>query len=285
MTLTTNYTFVYNGLTIGAGTPYQIIEVDGLEGVPELRVQDDNRGGNDGAFTGRDFYNGRTISITLNIFGTQGGNSAVGNYNLFQRAYLPQTSGTQSLQFLLSTADTDKVIQGRVRQVKTKVDKDYTMGFIRTQLVFFCPDPRYYENTSNTATLGAPLTATGRTYNRTYNLSYGGGGSSQAVVTNAGYIYTNPVITITGPAINPGVSCLEQGKTLQALVTLNAGDVLVIDLFNKLVTLNGSSVRNLVTAGSQWFVANPGTNTFVLFADAGATASTGGSVVYSSAYI
>jgi len=64
--LTNSYSFSFNGITFGgAGSPYQILSVDGLEGLPGIRNQDDNRGYADGMFSGRDFLGGRTISFTL----------------------------------------------------------------------------------------------------------------------------------------------------------------------------------------------------------------------------
>ena len=45
------YQFSFNGFSFGgAGSVYQIESVDGLEGLPGIRTQDDNRGYNDGMF-------------------------------------------------------------------------------------------------------------------------------------------------------------------------------------------------------------------------------------------
>jgi len=69
--LTQQYSFSFNGQTFGgANSPYQILSVDGLEGLPGIRNQDDNRGFADGMFSGQDFYGGRTVSIIFNTFGT-----------------------------------------------------------------------------------------------------------------------------------------------------------------------------------------------------------------------
>ena len=72
-TITTlnSYSFAFNGFIFGgADSPYQITSVDGIEDLPTLRVQDDNRGYQDGMFTGRDFLSGRSILMTLHVFGT-----------------------------------------------------------------------------------------------------------------------------------------------------------------------------------------------------------------------
>ena len=110
-----NYSFSFNSQVFGGtGSPYQILTIDGLEGLPGIRNQDDNRGYADGMFTGRDFLGGRMISITFQVTGSPGA-SAQANFNTLQRALLPQTSGTTPLYFLLSNAEGEQVINARVR--------------------------------------------------------------------------------------------------------------------------------------------------------------------------
>lgn len=279
-----DYSFSFGAFTFGARTPFPVLEIDGLEGVPELRVQDDNRGYNDGSYSGRDFYNGRTITFSVNIFAGNG-NSAQTNYNLFQASIQPQSTGTQALAFKLSPSDTEKTIQARVRQVKTKVDPDYTYGYIKTQVVMFCPDPRYYDNTTTFVSITPPLTSPGRTYDRVYPLSFGGGGSNQASIYNTGTIYTSPIITITGPGTLPVIGLVGSTNYVGVNYTLASTDTLVIDLNQKLVTLNGTAVRNLVLAGSNWFTAPVGTSQFYLNFSAGVSAATTATISYSPAYI
>lgn len=279
-----DYSFTFGSFTFGAGTPFPILEIDGLEGVPELRVQDDNRGYNDGSFSGRDFYNGRTITFQINVF-SGNGNSAQTNYNLLQSSLLPQATGTSTLAFKLSPSDTEKTTQARVRQVRTKVDPEFTFGYIKTQVVMFCPDPRYYDNSTTFVSIYPPLTTPGRTYDRVYDLNFGGGGSNQASIFNTGWIYTSPVITITGPCNIPVIGLSGTTSYVGVNYQLTATDTVVIDLNQKLVTLNGTAARNLVTPGSIWFTAPPGTSQFYFSVSSGATASTNATISYSPAYV
>lgn len=312
-----NYSFTFGTFSFGAGTPYQIMDIDGLEGLPELRVQDDNRGYNDGAISGRDFYNGRTITMTIYTFATQGGASAFANFNALQTALQPQSTGTQTLQFLLSTSETEKQIQARVRSRKTTVDPEYTFGYIRSQVSFFCPEPRYFDNVLSTTTLSPRTTSNGRDYlgylqtpytgytpipadlsytgrvytytppvgTPTIGVQYGGGSVTAAIVSNFGWIYATPTITVNGPLTSVTVGSYEQQASITVNVTLSASDSLVFDLNQKLVTLNGSSVRNLVAAGSKWFVAPPGFSTFYMTAANVTAGTTAGTVTWRNAYI
>lgn len=282
------YSFSFNGQVFGgAGSPYQILSVDGLESLPGIRNQDDNRGYQDGMFTGRDFLGGRTISMIIQTTATPGA-TAQANYNTLQRTLQPQTSGTTPLYFILSAGETEQVIQARVRQNVTTVNPNYTYGLIMSQVEFFCPDPRYYDSNIQTATLNYSP-PTGRVYNRIYNLVYGGGSSViTTTITNNGWTDTYPTITLNGPIDNPVLGNNTQGFALNFNVILSSSDDFVVDLYNKLITLNGQPARNtLISGSSQWFSAQPGNNDFYLTGDAGSTlvGVTGATVEWQSAYI
>ena len=284
-TLTTSYSFSFGNKTFGGeGSPYQILSVDGLESLPAIRNQDDNRGYADGMFSGRDFYSGRTISIIFNTFGANGV-SAQTNFNTIQSYLLPQTSGTTPLYFLLPPNQT-QFINARVRALRTTVDPNYTYGYITAQVEFFCPNPLYFNNVTQTATM-AYLPPTGRTYNRIYNLVYDPSTSDiTTTVTNNGWANAYPVIDLNGPIINPRVGNQTQNAYLQFSGSYTASDHLVIDLYNKLVTLNELPSRNLLDSGT-WFSASPGDNIFYLTGDAGSTEInvTQATVTWNSAFV
>lgn len=265
-----NYSFSFNGQVFGgSNSPYQVLSVDGLESLPGIRNQDDNRGYADGMFSGRDFLAGRTISIIFNTFATPGF-SAQDNYNTIQRALLPQTQGTTPLYFALSDNTVEQVIYARVRALQTTIDPNYTYGYITSQVQFFCPDPSYYSSNTQTATL-LYSPPTGRIYNRTYNLVYGGGSATITTsVENSGWGQTYPLITLYGPIDNPVLGNETEDAQLNFNVSMSDTDVLVVDLYNKLITLNGNPARNLLTSGT-WFSAQPGNNLFFLTGDAGST--------------
>lgn len=285
-TLTQVYSFSFNNQTFGgAGSPYQILSVDGLESLPSIRNQDDNRGYADGMFSGRDFLSGRTISIIFNTFANNLG-SAQENYNTIQRSLLPQTQGTTPLYFKFPNSPTsEQFINARVRGLRTTVDPNYTYGYITSQVEFFCPDPSYYNNNLQTAILSY-LAPTGRTYNRIYNLIYDPSSNSvSTTINNIGWATTYPTITLYGPIVDPTFSNVTTGNSLTFNCTLSSSDVLEIDLYNKLVTLNGASARNLLQSGT-WFGAPPGESIFSLSAPSGyVVGQTTATINWYSAYI
>jgi len=280
-----NYSFAFNGFVFGGGSSvYQITNVEGLEALPGIRNQDDNRGYFDGMFSGRDFLGGRTIVINM-ITLSGNGNSAQGNFNLLQAAINPQQSGTTPLQFQLSPVDNLQFVNARVRARATSLDPNYTYGYITSQLTFFCPDPNIYDNTIQTGTMSVS-TPLGRTYNRTYNLTYGGGSQTQTLnVTNQGWATTYPQITIKGPIINPVIGNLTTSQALNFNYTMGASDTFVIDLLNRTVLLNGAPARNLLFGTSAWFAAPPGTSQYYFSGLGSAVGVTNATVQWNNAYI
>jgi phage-related protein len=284
-TLTNVYSFAFNGQVFGgADSPYQILSVDGLESLPGIRNQDDNRGYHDGMFTGRDFLAGRTITIIFNTFGNNLG-SAQTNYNTIQRTLLPQTSGTTPLYFKFPNIPTsEQFVNARVRGLRTSVDPNYTYGYITSMVEFFCPDPNYYDSNFQTANMLISA-ALGRTYNREFNYTYGGGSSSvTTTINNIGWATTYPTITIQGPITNPIIGNTTTGNTLNFTGTYTALDTLEIDLYNQLITLNGVAARNLLISGT-WFDAPPGNSNFFFTGSSTLAGTTQATVSWYSAYI
>jgi hypothetical protein len=285
MPLTTLYAFQFNGLTFGgAGSPYQIQSVDGLEGLPQIRNQDDNRGYADGMFTGQDFLSGRTLTIIFNTFATSGGASAQANYNSIQQKLLPQVSGTTPLYFFINAGGTEQYISARVRALRTTIDPNFTYGYITTQVEFFCPDPNYYDSTLQTASLvlGSGL---GRIYNRTFNYTYGTGVAPFTTVTNAGWATTYPTITFNGPITNPIIGNATTGNYIYLLGNFADTDVIVVNTQDKLITLNGQPARNLMLGGSTWFALPTGTSNIFWLGSGTLAGTTAGTITWRNAYI
>ena len=284
-TLSQLYSFSFNGYTFGgANSPHQVQNIVGLESLPGIRSQDDNRGYADGMFSGRDFFAGRTISIVFNTFESPGV-SAQTNYNTIQSYLLPQQSGTTPLYFKFPNSPTsEQVVFARVRSMTTNIDPNYTYGYITSQVDFFCPDPNYYNNNLQTAVM-AVLPAVGRTYDRVYDLVYGGAtGYITTTVNNIGWATTYPNISLVGPITNPLLGNLTTGEFIQITGSFNLLDTINIDLYNKLITLNGNPARNLFTSGN-WFSAQPGNNTFYFNGTFTVANQTKATVTWRSAYV
>ena len=234
-----------------------------------------------------------TIPVAITDTYTSGGSanvamSAQANYNLLKQNLLPTQgyttfSNTNQLQFQLSAASGLQFFNARVRDSKTVITPDFTYGYITSQWTFYCPDPRFYDNTQQSASL-IGTNYLGRLYNRIYPLTYGGGAAG-TTITNKGWANTYPIITITGPITNAIVGNSTQGNYITIQGTYANTDTIIVDLGQRLVTLNGASARNLVAGGSNWFYAQPGANQFYLAGTGTLLGTTSATVTWYNSYI
>ena len=250
------YQFAFNDFTFGAGTVYSVIDVDGIASLPPLRTQDDNRGYVDGAYSGRDFYDGRTITFNIVTFGDSS-HTAQYYYRALKTALAPQQIGSpgnlSTFQFRLDSGDTLKTMAGRVRANETVIDADYTYGYIQSLITLYFPDPRYYDNTVQTAT------------------------GSTVSVANAGWASTCPIITIASPGAS---GTIYNGMDTMAFANVNTGANLVIDLLYRTITQNSLASRNVLVGNSTW--AYVPANTTLSFVSSGMGSM---SIAWQNAYI
>ena len=226
------YQFAFNGFVFGAGTNYTVTKVDGLMGLPDIRVQDDIRGYTDGQYSGRDFYNGRTVTIDMVILGDSSHNAQY-YYNVLQSNLYPQQIGTPSalgaFQFETTASIGLKVMYGRVRKITTSIDPEYTYGYIQSTVELFFPDPRYYDYPSTTAS------------------------GSSVSLTNNGWAISCPVITVSSA---PSLFTISDGTTSMSFAP-SLGSTVVIDLLQRTITQNGSPARTILTTSNGWLSLAP----------------------------
>jgi len=249
------FQFAFNGFIFGAGTTYTVTNVDGLAGLAPLRVQDDIRGYTDGQYSGRDFYDGRTVTIDMVILGDSSHNAQY-YYNQLQINLYPQQLGTPSalgaFQFELSSSIGLKVMYGRVRNIQTAIDPEFAYGYIQTSIEFFFPDPRYYDYPYTTSS-----------------------GTSVAM-TNGGWAISCPVITV---ASNPGGFTITDSNSNSMSFSATSGTTVVIDLLQRTITQNGNPNRGIMTTSTGWLQLAPvSSNTFTI--SAGSM-----SISYTNAYV
>lgn len=291
-----DYSFAFNDFIFGGGdSVYQVMTLDGLEDLPAIRSQDDNRGYLDGMWTGRDFLSGRTLTFTMTVRGDS--NYSMTHYlDLLQANLIPQQQGTGLLQFKLPNNGLQR-INARVRRRAITINTNYSSGLATVIYEFFCPNPLYYDDTLKSTDLALATTVAGRTYNRVYTgtaqvganpyqtgMIYGSGSVSANLITNDGWTTTYPEITIQGPAINPKVTSVTAGAFLLIDSTLGTNDTLILDTYNRTVTLNGINRRALLNNSSTWFAAPPGTS-YYTFTATGTNGNTSCLVTWRNAYI
>lgn len=250
-------------LTFGSGTPYIVESVDGLTSLPPLRNQDDNRGYIDGSWSGRDFYDARTITFQIVIIGNSSHNAQY-YYNQLQQSLYPQQQGFYPsanypaseqlgvLQFEITSITGLQRIYARVRSIETPLDPDFTYGYISSTIEFYCPDPRYYDDT--------PSTPSG----------------SAVSVSNAGWATMCPMITIISPSASFTIT--DSNGYQMIFAGVNTSYPIVIDTLARTIYNNGFA-RQLMTYNSQWLSIPPfGSSTWTL-------SSGSMTVTYRNAYV
>ena len=243
------YQFTPNGsstpFVFGAATPYAVESIDGMGSSP-IRNQDDNRGYIDGNFSGRDFYDARTVTFDILIIGDDS-HSAQYYYKQLQSSlyaqplgYYPdpyastQPTGTLGLfQFQLSAITGIQRMWGRVRDITTTIDPEFSFGYITCTVEFFFPDPRYYDDALITSSSGT-------------NIS----------LTNAGWATTCPAITIASPSASGSITDNTNGYVMQ-FANVNTSYPLVIDTLRRTITQNSLPARNVLTNVNNWLCLPP----------------------------
>jgi phage-related protein len=132
-----------------------------------------------------------------------------------------------------------------------------------------------------------PTSTGGRSYPRTYPLSYGTarvGGSISC--NNAGNFESLPLIKIYGPVVSPEIKNItDDNKYIKVNMTVSAGDYLEIDFSNHTVMLNGTASRYLyLDSGSEWFSLLAGNNSLT-FKDSGGDITGKAEIIFRSAWI
>jgi len=262
-------------LSFGPGTPYPVMEIDGIDGLPDIQAADVDRPQTDGSWSGADQVSPRTIVLSLGI---QGDDPA--DLEAKRKAALfvlgPSRKAVERLIF------TDgRMVYGKLRKsaMPSDMGNDWRLGEIHLQ--FLCPDPRVYTGDLQSVTLiagGARLS--GRTYPRGYqsgipNFVAPKGWQyppltqviSAGQLTNIGNVPAPCDCTLTGPLLNPAIEVI--GQTWFPInVSLGATDVLQVTR-DYHVILNGVERRDLIGIGAQWPVIPNGTWTIRIFAQSG----------------
>ncbi len=272
MTVDADFEIEYGGLALGDGTDYDFVNIEGL-GIPEVISSDSELVGRHGLAAGADRLGGRFFELSLEVDGT--GDTLDARLAALGLAFAP--AGDESpLVFQIPG-----VAGGGVRQIMCRSRGGFApVGLARAHgeiaevvIPLAATDPRIYDDafTSTFAVLAS--TSGGLTWPLTWPLAWGTTLSGIITPDNEGNFETGALLAMTGPVTNPRVLNLTTGQTIGVTLVVADGSVLVIDLTERTVLLNGTASRmSTLTADSEWWALQPGENQIRYSADT-ATAS------------
>lgn len=153
-------------------------------------------------------------------------------------------------------------------------DQASNFAYVPIDLIFEGYDPTWYSVAPHQVGLGAASDPFGFVVPVTIPLTISGQATGTSLITNAGNIPSSPVFTFTGPCANYSISSQTTGESFAITQTLGAGDVLVVDCKQGVVTWTpaGGVSAQLYSAfgGARQFVhLSPGGNQLLFARDVG----------------
>lgn len=260
-----DYQYEYNGLLMGAGTPFRIENIEGLLSMPDLGRNDTNRNDRHGAHSGKHTMEGREISFDLWAEGTEGAGAGVeGLLEQLGEVFFPDNilkpfvyrrPGTVKRTLLMKPTERD-------------FDADYKVAFGTADgsVQLYAPDPFIYSLAEGSATTTLAIGAT----------------SGNLVVTNSGRVPSRKSrIVIGGPFTNPIIAnAQDAARQVKLDLVANAAQTVTIDMDAWTVSLDGVDQTGSIRNDNEFWNLLKGANNLTYSRQAGNTGSTSTITVY-----
>lgn len=250
-------------------SPYYIVSCTGL-GISDIRTSSFVFSGRDGGLVTDQFFDLRNI----NISGKIGSDTAL-QHQIDRQALINAlpVGSTFPVYFTMFDGTTYRIDCNLI-----KLTMDYNNGGLRSDFLIQLEagDPLIYRTDGGDSHSANISRVVQGGYVTPYILPVSwDSGSSGTIVANGGDSVAYPVITLTNAALNPSVTNQITNEIFKLTLSMLAGDVVVIDMANRTVKLNGSSIMGNKTSDSTWWGLQPGNNPVVLNSDSAGDAVTG----------
>lgn len=249
-TATTN-THVSNG---GA----TIKSFQGLES-PERRLSRFNLSGRNGAFITNRLYGGRTLTISVQIFG-----SSVSDFESRAQTFLDALdfSGGEVTMTIVSANGVSYQVSGDA-QIVSDGPAFGERRFGTYIFEFFCSDHRILSQTLNSQTIMLPDDLGGAAIPTAVPVSLGVGSGGTQTITNNGNLPAELIITVYGPlTASITLHNITSDEKFVYGANISAGNYIVIDTKNRsVVDQNGvNALNNVSSSFRKFFTLQPGDN-------------------------
>ena len=259
-----------SGVTFGPAPFFWQPKPTGLD-LPNIRNGDSNQPRSRGDYIGLDVDDIRDLTVTFDVGGSNLGGYASVQAALSALRAVTNTQGTTEYPLWIKLPNFPlSVMMCRVRKRNFPPDLAYSLGNLAQNcaIQFHAADPYFYAAPTLDPSVGLPTPGLGFGFNMTFNLNFGGAsGGNTLSVFNTGDVPCYPLLTITGPCLNPSISntSMPGNPTLTFDIQLSAGDQLLINTdFPQSVTYfadgsnTGSTRMNTLQPGYAWWALPPG---------------------------
>ncbi|MEW2406471.1 hypothetical protein [Streptomyces griseoviridis] len=257
-----DWTCEYNGLVMGEpDSAVSIVAVDGLLTLPEIRSSDLTLVQRHGLFAGDDYMNGRTVTVTLEVYGSTREEFTQALVNL-QAAFMPgEVEKPLRFRFPGVAADQTGYVMARPRKRSAPLDLNFANMVCNVVVELYATSPYVYGD--------APRETVVRSYEREADMSgltfpaavpwqVRGSGAPPADpitwLTQSGSVAARPQVVITGGA-SP---TLWDDSTGWYFSVDWDGDIVIDSAGQTVKTTQGDDITGLVKTGSIWPEYGPG---------------------------
>lgn len=265
-TMPNDYTYWFNGMYLGSGSPYITSGWTGLLSAPPVVQYHSKAQAKHGVVYGFELFDARTLECDFAIDGSSALDLESKMEDLANAMVLPLAYASEiELPFAQSAVDTPFVVKRpgkKPRQIfchinnfdPGKADFHQAMGMTSGSIQWYAGDPRVYSLDLNSQSVSI---ATSQII-------------STSTIVNAGS-FPSPRLTLTiqGPVTGGGPVVIQNSTAsgtpaLKINVTLAGTDTMIVDFFNKTITINGTDTYQDKDPSSQWWDLLPGPNTIVV---------------------
>ncbi len=267
-----------DGLPIGAGTPYQLAEVAGLDEHPAVFSDDEPYPTSDGEFSGDDRMAGRTITLQLEVMADMGVSYRDA---LAALRWACRPKRVVEAWFRLPTWDTPRRARVKVRRFGIPTDHEYEMGLATADLQLRAADSVLYgPDTTDALVTGFAQPAGGLRFPLYTNgagtvggiLDYGPlSATGRLTVSNPGIADVSPVFKVTGPVPPEGFDLVrtDTQQRVRFADPIAAGATVTIDSADGTATISGGADRGGRLTYRDWWSSTAGQSYEVAFVNLG----------------
>ena len=253
-------------ITFGGNSKFQIAPpLSGLTS-PDIRTGDGLYAGVDGGYVSSQLYGFRNIVISGFYIGKTCQEADELRQQLMSELHIRYLYPI----FITSFSGKHYFVEGYITDRRSDITNPTSGEF---QITIHCPDPIIYDGGDGVASDSAWFEQTFyKEQPGGFNIAYKVpvtwvGGQMATNIENLGTVAAYPIITLSGKFTNPKITNLTTNEFIELERTTTASDTIVIDMKERIITLNGVSIASSRTIDSSWWTLSQGDNKIVLETD------------------